>query len=74
MKFIVELKPKAEKDLKKIDALNARRIYNALLSLENGLEGDIKKLTNHFPKYRFRIGNWRVLFEIVQNKIIVYRI
>ena len=74
MKFIVELKPKAEKDLKNMDRTVSRRVYDALISLENGLEGDIKKLTNHFPEYRLRVGDWRVIFDIEGDKIIIYRI
>ncbi|NTU43356.1 MAG: type II toxin-antitoxin system RelE/ParE family toxin, partial [Nitrospirales bacterium] len=42
--------------------------------LEKGLVGDIKKLTNHFPGYRLRVGDWRVLFEIDGDKVVVYRI
>lgn len=50
------------------------RIVVRLRRLENGLSGDVKRLTNHEPAYRMRAGNWRVLFEVVQNEIIVYRI
>ena len=49
-------------------------MYDALLALENGLKGDIKKLTDHWPEYRLRMGNWRALFEIEGDKIVVYRI
>lgn len=40
--------------------------------MEGDLKGDVKKLTNHTPEYRMRCGNWRVLFEIEESKIIVY--
>jgi mRNA interferase RelE/StbE len=36
--------------------------------------GDVKKLTNFTPEYRLRVGDNRVLFEVVGNRIIVYRI
>ena len=42
--------------------------------MENNLEGDVKRLTNHTPEYRMRSGNYRALFEIEGTKIIVYRI
>ncbi|MGB0742885.1 MAG: type II toxin-antitoxin system RelE family toxin [Opitutales bacterium] len=42
--------------------------------LEDDLQGDVKKLTNHTPEYRMRSGNYRVLFEIEEEKIVVYRI
>ncbi|HEX9653307.1 MAG TPA: type II toxin-antitoxin system RelE/ParE family toxin [bacterium] len=42
--------------------------------MENDLRGDVKRLTNHTAEYRLRIGNWRVLFEVEGNTIIIYRI
>jgi len=39
-----------------------------------GLKSDIKKLTNYSHEYRLRVGDYRVLFELVGNKIIIYRI
>ncbi|MBI4688494.1 MAG: type II toxin-antitoxin system RelE/ParE family toxin, partial [Nitrospirae bacterium] len=37
-------------------------------------KGNIKKLTNHTPEYRLRVGDWRVLFEVLEDNIIIYRI
>ena len=74
MKYTVELKPKAEKDLKTMPKNESRRMYDALLALESGLKGEIKKLTDHWPEYRLRMGNWRALFEIEGDRIIVYSI
>jgi len=42
--------------------------------MEDDLAGDIRKLTNRTAEYRMRCGNWRVLFEIEGNNIIIYRI
>ncbi|MGH8521690.1 MAG: type II toxin-antitoxin system RelE family toxin [Gammaproteobacteria bacterium] len=36
------------------------------------LTGDVKHLTNFTPEYRLRVGNYRVLFEIQGNTIVVY--
>lgn len=72
--YEIEIKPNAEKDLRAIDKKDAVRILEKLLSLENGLSGDIKKLTNFSPEYRLRIGNYRALFEIDGNSIIIYRV
>jgi mRNA interferase RelE/StbE len=74
MRYTVELKQKAEKDLKKMPTNEALDVYSALLALENGLQDDIKRLTNHWPAYRLRVGNWRALFEIEGHRIVVYRI
>lgn len=74
MKFSILLKPRAEKDLKALPAQDAARVVERLRRLENDLDGDVKKLTNHQPEYRMRAGDWRVLFEVAGSEIVVYRI
>ena len=74
MKYTILLKPKAEKDLKALPPQDAERVVERLRRLENDLEGDVKKLTNHQPEYRMRAGDWRALFEVAGKEIIVYRI
>lgn len=75
MRYDVELKPRARKDLRQIAKPNAAQIVAALNGLKNDLYGDVKKLTNFSPEYRLRIGDYRALFEIEQpNRIVVYRV
>ena len=74
MQYEVLLKPRAIKDLTSIPKDDASRIVEKLELARNNLSGEIKKLTNFEPNYRLRVGNWRVLFEIDNNKIEVYRI
>ena len=74
MKYTIELKPKAEKDLKGLSASNRGRVVERLRRLEEDLGGDVKKLSNHTPEYRMRAGDYRVLFEVAENRIVVYRI
>ena len=72
--YTLALMPRATKDLKKIPKADASKIVDKLQAMENGLVGDIKKLTNYTPEYRLRIGNYRALFEVEENRITVYRI
>lgn len=74
MKYHVELKPTAIKDLKNIPEKEVARIIAQIESLEDDLKGDVKKLTNFTPEYRMRAGNYRALFEVNGDRIIVYRI
>ncbi len=74
MRYEIEIRKRAEKDLASLPKTDAQRIVDALFLLEDGLTGDIKKLASALPEYRLRIGVWRVLFEIVERKIIIYRI
>ena len=74
MRYSTELKPKAIKDLKSIPLRDRKKIIERIDMMEDNLSGNIKKLTNYTPEYRMRSGNWRVLFEIEESKIIIYRV
>jgi mRNA interferase RelE/StbE len=74
MRYKIEFKPQAIKDGKKIPTNNLKRIFEKIESLQDNLSGDVKHLSNHEPEYRLRIGNYRVLFEIDDDVLIIYRI
>lgn len=74
MRYEIEIRKRAEKDLATLSKSDAQKIADAIFAMEKGLIGNIKKLTNHTPEYRLRVGDWRVLFEVSINKIIIYRI
>ena len=75
MKYNIELKPQAIKDLKYLPRKDIERIFDGLESLSYDFKGDVKRLTDTTKEYRLRIGNYRVLFEIEQvDKIIIYKI
>jgi mRNA interferase RelE/StbE len=72
--YTIELMPKAIKDLKSLPKADIQKILEKIKTLENGLIGDIKKLTDFTPEYRLRVGNYRILFETKEQKITIYRI
>lgn len=72
--YSIEIMPKAEKDLRSINKIDSVKILKKILAMKYGVHGDIKKLTNYTPEYRLRVGDYRVLFEIIESKIIVYRV
>jgi mRNA interferase RelE/StbE len=75
MKYTIELKSRAEKDLKRLDHHAARQITSALSKMRDDLTGDVKRLTNFSPEFRLRVGHYRVLFEVEDNnRVVVYRI
>jgi mRNA interferase RelE/StbE len=75
MKYEVVMKPRAKKDLRRIDKSDAVKIVAALGELRNDLFGDVKRLTDFTPEYRLRVGDYRALFEIeMPNRVVVYRI
>lgn len=74
MKYKIEITKRALKDLKKIDQRNAVNILDKIENLSDDLTGDIKKLTDFTPEYRLRVRNYRVLFDVDNNVIRIYRV
>jgi len=74
MRYEVEIKPRAIKDGKRISKDILIRIFERIEGLADDLRGDVKRLTNFSPEYRLRVGEYRILFEIEAEKIVVYRI
>ena len=52
MKYQIEFKPRALKDLKAVDNSEARRIVEKITLMREDLGGDVKRLTNFTPEYR----------------------
>lgn len=70
--MVVDIQDRAIKDLSKIDKFQAKKIFNKIVELEKYPNlSNIKKLTNHNPSHRLRVGNYRVLFSIEDDVIIV---
>ena len=75
MKYAIQLKPRAVKDLKRLPKQESTRVADSLAQLSEGLSGDVKRLTNFTPEFRLRVGTYRVLFEVEEgDRVIVYRI
>lgn len=72
MKYEVRLKKCVVRDLKNVSKRDAKRILAKIELMKNDLKGDVKRLTNFTPEYRLRVGNYRVLFELESNVIVVY--
>lgn len=72
--FSVKLMPRAIKDLEKLSKPDAQKIIKKVKALEQGLNNNVKKLTNFTPEYRLRVGEYRILFEIHEKEIVIYRI
>lgn len=74
MHYEVEFKPRAEKDLANLSGTERNRILEKISEMSHDLRGDVKKLTNFSPKYRLRAGNYRVLFNIELQTLVIYRV
>jgi mRNA interferase RelE/StbE len=74
MKYDIQFKPKAVKDIEGLPSRIQARILARIGELSNDLKGDVKRLTNFTPEYRLRIGDYRVLFEVEEETVIIYRV
>ncbi len=74
MQYKIEIKPLAIKDGKKIPKGDLVKIFKKIEDLKDDLKGNVKHLTNFTPEYRLRVGDYRVLFEIHEQVITIYRI
>lgn len=70
----VEISPKAYKYLNSLDNPIKKRLKNALFKLSNDPPaGDIAAMQGK-DGFRLRVGGYRLLFDIIDGKIIVYDI
>jgi mRNA interferase RelE/StbE len=74
LKFDVQFKPKAVKDIERLPPRIQERVLSRVEEMRTDLSGDVKRLTKFTPEYRLRVGDYRVLFEIEDETIIIYRV
>jgi len=71
----IEIRKSAIKDLKHISQPFKTKIHSKILELKDFPNvQNIKKLTNFEPAYRLRVGNYRVLFDVIEDIIIIARV
>jgi len=66
---------RALKDIQKLDPQVKNRIGKALLRFEADPLGHAKPLTNaELGNYRFRVGDYRIIFDIEAEDIVILRV
>lgn len=68
MTYKINIKKKAQKFINKQDKKQQIRLYKAIYNLPHG---DIKLLKGYNTLYRLRVGEYRVIFEWVEDEIII---
>lgn len=71
----IEFKPKAAKELRKLDPKHARQILSWLrVRLDSGADPKLfaEQLTGNFKDFwRFRIGDFRIVFQPYEQKLLI---
>ena len=70
--YKVQLLKSADRDIRKIDKQQIRRILDAIRSLaEDPFPKQHKKLTGSESGYRLRVGDYRVIYEVDKTKVTI---
>ena len=70
----IEYGPSALADLDRLAARARAQILRKIERLEHGLHGDIKRLHEAEAMYRLRMGDYRILFDVAGEVIVIRRI
>lgn len=63
----------ARKDLAKLDSKNREKVLEALYKMKvNPKAVDLKKLEGSPDIWRLRVGDWRVIMRITEEKVVAY--
>ena len=75
MKYKLVYTQRAVRDIRKLDQSTKKRIGRRLLRYEEDpLKYAEKLIDSRLGTYRFRIGDYRVVFDLEGNKMIVLRV
>lgn len=71
----INIRKTAINDLKRIGRTDKNRIHAKILELEYFPNvSNLKRLTNFEHAYRARVGNYRILFDVVNDTIEIGRV
>jgi mRNA interferase RelE/StbE len=75
VKYRLTYTRRAERDIKKLEANTKERVGKALLRYSEEPLKFAEKLSDPIlGEYRFRVGDYRVIFDIEGNEIVVLRV
>jgi mRNA interferase RelE/StbE len=73
-RFHVEYAPLAVENLRAFPKTVASQIVRKISRLEQGLHGNIKHLRQSDFGYRLRMGDYRILFDVEDDTIVIQKI
>jgi mRNA interferase RelE/StbE len=74
MRYEIEFLDDAIRDMKRLSPAIRQRVMRKIMAMQDNLAGDVKRLAHYRPGFRLRVGDWRVLFEIVGPMIIIHQV
>lgn len=72
LSYKIQIDDKVIKDLKKIDKIWQKRILNKIKSVLVDDPYSGKKLVGNLsPYYRLRVDNYRIIYEVIEDEVVV---
>jgi mRNA interferase RelE/StbE len=72
--YRIEYAASALNDFHSLPKREADQILRKILRLEHGLHGNIKRLQNADNGFRLRMGDYRVLFDVIDDRILIQKV
>lgn len=70
--YQIEFKPSASKELEKLPRQMVVRVVAAIRGLaDNPYPSGVKKLSGFDRTFRIRVGDYRVLYDIYENRLVI---
>jgi mRNA interferase RelE/StbE len=73
-RYRIEYSASALDDLRSILKREAGQILRKVLRLECGFHGSIKRLQNADVGFRLRMGDYRILFDVIGDIILIQKV
>ncbi len=73
-RYFIRIGPTAQVDLERLPQHAVGQVLRRIALLETNLHGDIKKLRGDDCRYRLRCGDYRVLFKLTGNEVLIVRV
>lgn len=72
MKYQIKILSKARLQFKKLPKSVQNDLKNAISSLaDNPRSSEVKKLSGNYNLYRIRVGNYRIIYEIKDEVLVI---
>ena len=73
MRYAVEFKPSAYREFRRLQSDIAKRVDAKIVALaSNPRPYGVEKLAGYERAYRIRVGDYRILYEIFDDVLVVY--
>lgn len=75
MAFKLSYTQRAVRDIRKLDTVARKRLKTALeVLVQDPLKHSTKLINSKIGQYRFRVGDHRVIFDLIGDDIVVLRV